>query len=68
MVSICALELTCHTTGVSHCFLIRPQQGKEIQLLHVFEEDLILGNEKKDDSSQDLPPAENGREPLRNSI
>ncbi|XP_060787870.1 dmX-like protein 1 isoform X2 [Neoarius graeffei] len=34
-------------------------QGKETQLLHVFEEDLILGNEKKDDYSQELPPAEN---------
>uniref|UniRef100_A0A8B9KQK6 Dmx like 1 n=1 Tax=Astyanax mexicanus TaxID=7994 RepID=A0A8B9KQK6_ASTMX len=32
-------------------------QGKEIQLLHVFEEDLILGNEKKEDCSQEsLPP------------
>ncbi|KAB5567511.1 hypothetical protein PHYPO_G00233610 [Pangasianodon hypophthalmus] len=34
-------------------------QGKETQLLHVFEENLILGNEKKDDCSQELPPAEN---------
>ncbi|TSL10182.1 DmX-like protein 1 [Bagarius yarrelli] len=33
-------------------------QGKETQLLHVFEEDLILGNQKKDDS-QDLPSDEN---------
>lgn len=29
------------------------QQGKETQLLHVFEEDLILGNEKIDDYLQD---------------
>ncbi|KAF7695264.1 dmX-like protein 1 isoform X1 [Silurus meridionalis] len=34
-------------------------QGKETQLLHVFEEDLILGNEKKDDCSQELLSAEN---------
>ncbi|XP_027023135.2 dmX-like protein 1 isoform X2 [Tachysurus fulvidraco] len=34
-------------------------QGKETQLLHVFEEDLILGNQKKDDSSQDVPSVEN---------
>lgn len=33
-------------------------QGKETQLLHVFEEDLILGNEK-DDCSQELQPDEN---------
>ncbi len=29
------------------------QQGKETQLLHVFEEDLILGSEKADDYLQD---------------
>lgn len=29
------------------------QQGKETQLLHVFEEDLILGNEKSDDCLQE---------------
>lgn len=40
------------------------QQGKETQLLHVFEEDLILGNEKKDDYSQELPPAENSMVPF----
>lgn len=46
-------------------FLIMPQQqGKETQLLHVFEEDLILGNEKKDDYSQELPPAENSMIPF----
>uniref|UniRef100_A0AAR2L8Q1 RAVE complex protein Rav1 C-terminal domain-containing protein n=1 Tax=Pygocentrus nattereri TaxID=42514 RepID=A0AAR2L8Q1_PYGNA len=39
-------------------------QGKEIQLLHVFEEDLILGNEKNDECSQELPPAETGRDPV----
>ncbi|XP_061116820.1 dmX-like protein 1 isoform X2 [Conger conger] len=31
-------------------------QGKETQLLHVFEEDLILGGEK--DPTQDIPPTE----------
>ncbi|KAG9355007.1 hypothetical protein JZ751_001720 [Albula glossodonta] len=31
-------------------------QGKEIQLLHVFEEDLILGSEK--DPTQEIPPTE----------
>lgn len=38
------------------CFdlvLLALQQGKQTQLLHVFEEDLILGNEKSDDGSQD---------------
>lgn len=30
----------------SPCFL---QQGKETQLLHVFEEDLIIGNQKTED-------------------
>ncbi|XP_062854976.1 dmX-like protein 1 isoform X2 [Trichomycterus rosablanca] len=34
--------------------------GKETQLLHVFEEDLILGNERKEDCLQDVQPAENG--------
>ncbi|XP_076859615.1 dmX-like protein 1 isoform X2 [Brachyhypopomus gauderio] len=33
-------------------------QGKQTQLLHVFEEDLILGNENKDDGSQELPTTE----------
>ncbi|KTF87063.1 hypothetical protein cypCar_00048816, partial [Cyprinus carpio] len=32
-------------------------QGKETQLLHVFEEDLILGNEKIDDYLQDSVPS-----------
>ncbi|XP_073674811.1 dmX-like protein 1 isoform X2 [Garra rufa] len=32
-------------------------QGKETQLLHVFEEDLILGNEKADDYLQDSVPS-----------
>ncbi|XP_016107318.1 dmX-like protein 1 [Sinocyclocheilus grahami] len=32
-------------------------QGKETQLLHVFEEDLILGNEKTDDYLQDSVPS-----------
>lgn len=41
--------------------LMTPQQGKETQLLHVFEEDLILGNEKKDDCSQELLSTENCR-------
>lgn len=51
------------------CFLsMCPQQGKETQLLHVFEEDLILGNEKKDDCSQELPPAENSRVTFRKAI
>ncbi|XP_017577320.2 dmX-like protein 1 isoform X1 [Pygocentrus nattereri] len=39
-------------------------QGKEIQLLHVFEEDLILGNEKNDECSQELPPAETVSSPV----
>ncbi|XP_066499855.1 dmX-like protein 1 isoform X2 [Hoplias malabaricus] len=38
-------------------------QGKDIQLLHVFEEDLILGNEKKDDCSLEFPPAETASSP-----
>ncbi|KAK1801253.1 hypothetical protein P4O66_022937 [Electrophorus voltai] len=37
------------------CYLLPPQQGKQTQLLHVFEENLILGNEKRDDGSQELP-------------
>ncbi|KAF5905311.1 dmX-like protein 1 isoform X1, partial [Clarias magur] len=34
-------------------------QGKETQLLHVFEEDLILGKEKKDECSPELTAADN---------
>ncbi|XP_051758739.1 dmX-like protein 1 isoform X2 [Ctenopharyngodon idella] len=33
-------------------------QGKETQLLHVFEEDLILGNEKSDDCLQESVPSQ----------
>ncbi|XP_022526825.2 dmX-like protein 1 isoform X2 [Astyanax mexicanus] len=38
-------------------------QGKEIQLLHVFEEDLILGNEKKEGCSQESLPDETASSP-----
>lgn len=55
-------------SGLYTSLLLPPQQGKETQLLHVFEEDLILGNQKKDDSSQDVPSVENGRVPFKKSI
>lgn len=41
----------------SPCFL---QQGKETQLLHVFEEDLILGNERTEDVPQTPNSAHSG--------
>lgn len=36
------------------------QQGKETQLLHVFEEDLILGSERRD-ATQEAPATETSR-------
>lgn len=37
-----------------------PQQGKETQLLHVFEEDLILGSERAE-STQEPPDSPHPR-------
>lgn len=39
------------------CFL---QQGKETQLLHVFEEDLIIGSERAEDVQETPDPAHSG--------
>lgn len=39
------------------CFI---QQGKETQLLHVFEEDLIFGNERTEDLEETSNTAHSG--------
>lgn len=41
----------------SSCFL---QQGKETQLLHVFEEDLIIGSERTEDVQETPHSAHSG--------
>lgn len=41
----------------SSCFL---QQGKETQLLHVFEEDLIIGSERTEDVQESPDYAHSG--------
>lgn len=44
-------------SNASPCFL---QQGKETQLLHVFEEDLIFGNERTEDLEETSDTAHSG--------
>ena len=38
------------------------QQGKETQLLHVFEEDLILGNERAESTQETPDSAHTGKD------